>query len=219
MNIAEDDEGTLTTADKRIAKRASLRLNARLDEEGYPIDLHGRSSTLAKAIGVSQQEAAFLLSGVVPWSWDLLDKVCATFAVRPGHLLDESLSAVLPSDTLPVPSAAGGETIAWRTPSGLGSHRLSRQSKLLYVTSQRGEQILLHIFELQPPPPHETTPGQTYAVESDMGYRIGTLQDDGNDAMKFVDFSDGSYFTVPHSPSEDARMKLAGPVIVTAVIQ
>lgn len=121
------------TADARYARRAATRLNALLDEEGFPFDALGRSRTVADWIGASMQTAQQLLSGLVPWSWDQVDTVCSVFQRPPGYFFDPVFEP-LPSDARLVTSSDGGESIVWRSPHGFLRHAPAPGTPLHYLT-------------------------------------------------------------------------------------
>jgi hypothetical protein len=122
------------TADAMFAQRAARRLNALLDEEGFPFDELGRSKAVGARIGIGMQTAQQLLSGLVPWTWGQIDKVCSVFNRTPGYFLDPVASEPMPSDVQLVPSSDGGESIVWRSPRGFLAHPPALGTPLRYIT-------------------------------------------------------------------------------------
>jgi hypothetical protein len=168
------------TADARYARRAATRLNALLDEEGFPYDALGRSRAVADRIGAGMQAAQQLLSGLVPWSWNQVDTVCSVFQRPPGYFFDPVVSEPLPSDARLVTSSDGGESIVWRSPHGFLRHAPAPGARLRYLTMRHqvaryplGSLLVYaeEVFGAQGPRPR---PGDAYVVGR--GDRLEVMQ-------------------------------------------
>ncbi len=168
------------TADAMYAQRAARRLNALLDEEGFPFDELGRSTAVGARIGTGMQAAQQLLSGVVPWTWAQLDKVCSVFKRVPGYFLDPVPSEPFPSDAQLVTSSDGGESIVWRSPRGFLQHAPEFGTPLRYLTMR--ERVAryplgsLLVYAEEVFRTNGVRPGACYVIERDEGLDVMQCQ-------------------------------------------
>jgi hypothetical protein len=165
-------------AEATYAQRAAKRLNKLLDEEGFPYDELGRSKAVGARIGSSMQAAQRLLSGLVPWTWDQIDKVCSVFRRTPGYFLDPVPSEPFPSDMQLVTSVDGGESIVWRSPRGFLQHPPAPGTPLRYMTMRerapRYPLGSLLVYEEYITPVLRT--GDAYVIEREDGLEVMQCQ-------------------------------------------
>jgi transcriptional regulator with XRE-family HTH domain len=110
-----------------LAQRFSDRLSQLLDQHGAPKNSVSRSRALSELLGgFDPSHGARLLSGKEPPNWNTLARLCDYFNVEPGFFLDSSINNSVPFDTEPVSGLTGGDTIAWRAPSGSGTQGSGR---------------------------------------------------------------------------------------------
>lgn len=157
------------TADATYAQRAARRLNALLDEEGFPFDALGRSTAVGARCGTGMQAAQQLLSGVVPWTWDQVDRVCSVFRRSPGYFFDPVPSEPFPSDAQLVTSSDGGESIVWRSPRGFLQHAPEFGTPLRYLTMRdrvsRYPLGSLLVYAEEVSRTNSMRPGASYVIE------------------------------------------------------
>ena len=107
------------TTPAALAQRFSDRLVQLLDQHGYPKDPVSRSRSVAKILGGADASfGARFLSGKEPPGWVQLGLLCEFFDVEPGFFLDSTINNKVPLDTEAVRGLTGGDTIAWKAPSG-----------------------------------------------------------------------------------------------------
>jgi hypothetical protein len=163
-------------ADASYAKRAASRLNALLDESGFPYDLLGRARTLGEKLGAGLETAQQLLSGLVPWSYSQLDQVCAAFGRAPGYFLDPVTGERLPTDARLVTGVDGGESLVWRTPRGFLQDPPATDATLRYFTMRQPRapvplgSLLVYAEEALQPNPFKL--GRTYVVDRGNGAEL-----------------------------------------------
>lgn len=177
------------TADQTYAQRAASRLNALLDEEGFPYDVLGRATAIGERLGIGLQVAQQMLSGLVAWNWTQLQQVCAAFARTPGYFLDPIAGAPMPSDVRLVTGVDGGESLVWRTPRGFLQNPPAESAKLRYFTMrQRGAGFPLgsllvyaeEVFE-----PHPLKLGLSYVVDRGDGAELMRFQQGHRTVARF----------------------------------
>jgi hypothetical protein len=118
-----------------LVSRASSRLNDLLTDLGYPLDMLGRSTSLAQNCSISARDATNLLSGIVVWSFHDLAVICDTFGKDPGFFLDSGRNSSVPADTTLVTSSDGGESTVWRAPNGFITQRKMPSAPLKYIST------------------------------------------------------------------------------------
>jgi hypothetical protein len=205
-------------AEATYAQRAAKRLNALLDEEGFPFDELGRSKAVGARIGIGMQAAQQLLSGLVPWTWGQIDKVCSVFSRTPGYFLDPLPSEPMPSDVQLVPSSDGGESIVWRSPRGFLAHPPTLGTPLRYITMRdRAPRYPLGSLLLY----QETgtlegvRAGAAYVIERDDRLEVMQCQASGETLASFGPIGQqGISVMVPLAPATggDGQGRIAGSI-------
>ena len=107
------------TTPAALAQRFSDRLVQLLDQHGFPKDHVSRCKAVAQILGGADASfGARFLSGKEPPGWVQLGLLCEFFLVEPGFFLDSAINNKVPLDTEAVLGLTGGDTIAWKAPSG-----------------------------------------------------------------------------------------------------
>lgn len=213
-------------SDQALFMTAKLRLRKLLEEQGFPNDTDGLVIALAGRLHIEPCVAQELLSGVNPWSWDQLAKICEDFGRSPGFFLDPVIAGHLPSDTRLVVSAEGGESIAWRTPAGLSTQEVPRDARLRYISSPlprfSAESQSICIYCLDDVPFQRLQVGSNYVIEDNDGYEVMSLTSVNSNAVIFssIDERRGRVMSLepPHgNGGEWTSPRIAGWVMGTIV--
>lgn len=205
------------------ATRAAGKLGEVLDEQGFPLDLFGRTNALSSRLVMGRSEATNLLSGQVPWTWDQIYRVCQAFSLEPGFLLNESANEGVPSDTVVVPSVQGADSIVWRVPSGLSG--MSTQSgPLKYLTlaqnSECGEQVVMCVFRSGQINVADLIVGSGYVLAGeDGGYSVMRFKKLTGKSAQFEGIDDSPTLLLPLSDRDGAGPELVGELVAQIVIE
>lgn len=209
--------------DQIYAARAAGKLCAVLDEQGFPLDLFGRTNALSSRLEMGRPEATNLLSGQVPWTWDQIYRVCKAFSLEPGFLLDESEHEGVPSDTVVVPSVQGADSIVWRVPSGLSG--LTVQSgPLKYLTLSQsvrsGEQVVMYLFRSGHFNVADLKVGSGYVLAGeDGGYSVMRFKKLAGKSAQFEGVDDSPTQLLPLEDRKGAGTELVGELVAQIFVE
>lgn len=213
----------MQTPDQIYAARAAGKLRDVLDEQGFPLDLFGRTNALSARLVVGRSEATNLLSGQVPWTWDQIYRVCQAFALEPGVLLNESERPGLPSDVVVVPSVQGADSIVWRVPAGLsGSSNSSGDLKYLTrgETSEYGEHVVLYVFRSCHVTFGDLKVGGGYVLAGeDGGYSVMRFKKLTGKSAQFDGIDDSTTLVLPLAERDGGAPELVGELVARVIIE
>lgn len=152
-----------------VTRRFGSRLQALLDDLGYPVPPAARARALSVSAGIDAGLAASYLNGKLLPDLPALLVLCDRFDREPGYFLDRTPQQVPPGTRLVRPLTPGDESLVIRLPSDfLPDDRREGPNELDYLRAPSGLAGTLERGDL-------IISARLFPWSSDDGFRIGGI--------------------------------------------